>query len=107
MKRAYAFILLLSFSLSAPAKTFELPIRYSKILAGHGFPSPIVQAHVNGKSGVFLMDSGASVSVISKWFSDSAKIRKLEDTSLGTSNGRASIAGIAKVRLRFKIAVEL
>lgn len=102
MTRASSFILLLLFSLSAPAKTFELPIRYSKLLAGHGFPSPLVQAYLNGKSGVFLIDSGASVSVISKWFSDSARIRQDEDTSLGTSNGRVSAAGIAKVRLRFK-----
>jgi hypothetical protein len=85
------------FATSAFAGSSHLPLRYDRALASQGFVSPVLVVKVNGKEGAFLMDSGASMTVISRWYGDLAKIRTEGYTSASGSSGSSSASTLAKL----------
>lgn len=80
---------------SAPqAAERVLTLQYSADLAAIGFPNPILRATVNGQSIAFLIDTGASVHTVAKWFVTAAHLRS---TAAG-STLRGSTGAIAQAR---------
>jgi clan AA aspartic protease (TIGR02281 family) len=63
----------------------------------------LARAQINGVSGLFAIDTGASFVAVSKTFADKAKLAALQTGKVGmqTANGvaAASLATIAKIRL--------
>ncbi len=60
--------------LHAPSDTQSLPIFYNAALAAQGFPSPLIKAEIGGHEALFIIDSGASVSVLADWYAEMAGI---------------------------------
>lgn len=84
----YITLILVLCSISIVSAARDIPFRYDNTLAAQGFSSPIASISINGEQGLFLIDSGASVNVISKWFAEKAKIKIFgQSVVAGTSGG--------------------
>jgi hypothetical protein len=67
-------ILTLAPPLSAHESARSLPIFYDPALAAQGFPNPLVKARMAGHEAVFIIDTGASTSVLADWYAEVAGI---------------------------------
>ena len=73
LRRAlFAAALVLCVSESPHAATAPIALHYDATLAAAGFPSPLLSITIGGQRGVFLIDTGAGVHVIAKWFVEAA-----------------------------------
>jgi predicted aspartyl protease len=69
---------------------------YSADLAAVGFPSPVLRATVNGQSVWFLIDTGASVHTLARWFATATHLGLRDtQTTLRGSTGATSQARAA------------
>lgn len=98
VKHSALIITLLSF-FSTHALGAEFPLRYDQPLVEQGFTSPVIKVSVNGTSGLFLVDSGASVSVVSSWFAEKAGIQDLSSGTVGGASGGSDASKMAKLDL--------
>ncbi|OFZ31025.1 MAG: hypothetical protein A2622_00010 [Bdellovibrionales bacterium RIFCSPHIGHO2_01_FULL_40_29] len=80
----------------------EFPLRYDETLVNQGFASPVISVQINGDQGIFLIDSGASITVVSRWFSDRANIRLGKIGSVGGSSGGNGTSAAAIVNMFIK-----
>jgi hypothetical protein len=101
MKMIFAVTIAL-FSWSALGGSTTLPLHFDKALVEQRFVSPVMSAQINGESGLFLIDSGAQLTVVSRWFSERAKIRSNESGSVGGTTGESSKSPVANVNLIMK-----
>lgn len=74
-----------------------IAINYDPVLARQGFASPIVELHVNGKVGRFIVDTGAPFHVLSRWFAEEARISGHGSASIGDSSGGTGRDGKATI----------
>jgi hypothetical protein len=81
--RALAAALCLAAALTSTPRAADrlVALQYSTDLAAAGFPNPILRATVNGQSVAFLIDTGASVHTIAKWFATAAHLRSQPSTA--------------------------
>lgn len=90
MKAAF-YLTLLLFAPNAFAHVAELPLRYEQKLISQGFPSPVIELFIHGQKGLFLVDTGASIHVVSDWFAKQAKIKSAaHGTVAGASGGKGN-----------------
>ena len=73
---------LLAAASDEPLRT--VPLRYDPALVKADFPSPAARLTVNGRSGWFLVDTGAGVHMVTSWFAEAAGLEP-DPTSDGRS----------------------
>jgi len=84
----------------APVTTRSLPIFYDQALAMKGFPNPLVKAQIARHEAIFIVDSGASVSILADWYVKAAGIPANKTGSVVTgASGKAAPARLVH-RLR-------
>lgn len=71
----------------ASAANRPLPIFYDAALVAKGFPSPLVKARIAGHEALFIIDSGASVTVVADWYARLAKIPIATAAGAATGSG--------------------
>lgn len=98
MKLYSLIVTLLSF-FSVDAFSAEFELRYDQKLAEQGFTSPVVKVSVNGTSELFLVDSGASITVVSSWFAENLGIRDTSSGTVGGASGGSDVSKTAKISL--------
>jgi hypothetical protein len=98
--KTFVGALLLLICTEAAAQVTEIPLQYQPLLAAYGFTSPVVEVSVNGEIGLFLIDSGASIHVVSEWFSQKAKLQTGKSGSVGGSSGGHARSTISKIDLK-------
>jgi predicted aspartyl protease len=79
---------------SSVAQADSIPLRYDAALTAQGFPSPVVQVALRGKSPAwFLIDTGASLHTLAAWFVEAADIKaeSAEGTARGSTGHETSI----------------
>lgn len=77
----------------------EFALSFDPLLDQAGFASPTVEIIVNGKKGIFLVDTGASLSVVASWFAAESNI--VQNTMAATT-GANDQAPLAKIDLALK-----
>lgn len=96
MKSLFVFTVLF-YAFSAIGAPVKLPLRYDKNLVEQGFASPVISVKVNGKKALFLIDTGASFTVVSRSFAAKAKIQSNGSGSLSGSAGGHATSSLAQV----------
>jgi predicted aspartyl protease len=76
-------------------------LTYNADLAAIGFPSPVLRATVNGQSVWFLIDTGASVHTLARWFATAAHLglRDLNTTLRGSTGATSQARAAGPVQL--------
>jgi len=69
-----------------------LPVFYDHALAAQGFPNPLVRASIAGHETLFIVDTGASASVLADWYVEVAGIpaSARTDSAARGSGGKAT-----------------
>lgn len=98
MKTVTLFILFFC-SLNVIGAPKEIALQYDSSLVNQGFASPIVTISINGKNGRFLVDSGASITVVSQLFAEKAKVVISGQGDIGGSSGGFSQSAVGKADL--------
>lgn len=98
MRFTFLIFLLLNCA-NVVAKENLIPLKYNLDLIQKGFSSPVIELTINGTKGFFLLDSGASVTVVSSWFASKARIDTEESSTIHDSSGSSNATEIAQVRL--------
>lgn len=84
------------------AATLTIALRYDTALSAAGFPSPVLDVVVNGRRAVLLVDTGASVHTLAKWFVDAAKLtpQPTDHTVTGSTGAVTRVDVVANVEAR-------
>ena len=97
MRTFILFCSLLLSSINLFAKDVALPLHYDEKLKKAGFPSPVVDVVINGVKGIFLIDTGASINIISNGFAQKSNIRGNGSIRVGDSSGSSIKSNIAQI----------
>lgn len=84
------------FSVVGFAGDRDFPIRYVDSLVSSGFASPVVEMEIAGRTGLFLVDSGASVTVLAKWFAEEASVKSGVQGKTSDATGDRKATRIAR-----------
>src|SRR5436305_14214353 len=74
--------------------TRTIALQYDDALGREGFPNPLLSIRVGGQRAVFIVDTGAGVHTMARWFAERAglQVTQTEHTVVG-STGQANRVG--------------
>lgn len=97
MRNFILFCSLLLSSINLFAKDEAFPLRYDEKLTKAGFPSPVIDVVINGVKGIFLIDTGASINIISAGFAQRSNISGNGQIAVSDSSGSSNKSNISQI----------